>query len=316
MVDLFVINPPTFYNKKLSAKDHPNPKLDSKIQAIITTFACFKEESIHNTTPTAWTQATTPKHHPRHHNGGFTHHKHHHRAHQNKHHNRHIDISKKPVISNGTQTELTREINGLLNKLSVQNYKNIVERLRAVCKHDPNMITHTLLSKCCSQETYADLYMNVLLAMHAGFPSEVLNAVNVYWGVFQSTFITQLRHVADIEHSGDSYDTMCSFFKHKKHLIAQFKSILSLRRHRLIHVTDEDLIAYLINILRSVKDDMACVNVVTICIHDFVNIIGYVSPDQVSELEMLYKSNIEPHCGRNTEFKWMGIMDVLRKKLK
>ncbi len=217
-----------------SSLDDTNP-LHIKIKALLCKYTCFHA---HPPQDTSGTPAT--KYYNREgsvHNG---HHVNNHHTNSNQHRRNQYNQHHQPKASGGHAgsrpahlTKFTsgcgdKHLNGLLNKVTLQNYAVVRAKLsRMSMIHSPEEIVSTILKKCLSFGSYAFLYHRLVDEFYHAQPDAVHATIlsfldNVVDGL--PVDISRLR----CEPSTTAYDDYCAYVKSKDALFSKMKTVCML----------------------------------------------------------------------------------------
>ena len=216
MMDEFISKKESYYDLSLSTK--------TKIEDILNKHDCFKEEflppqikqSIHHKTKTQSIVKT---------------------------------FSKKRFVSQ--QDRLNREVISLLNKLNKCNFIAISQRIYRCCDRNTFIeILDTIVKKCAVEETYIDVYINLIHGLNSIFNLDLILCKYIKDFVYNlSSTIEHLDNTSHIE-----YDDFCIYVLNRKKLFAMNVLFIKLIQKKLITCYDSE--SYIQDILSNVNDNL------------------------------------------------------------
>ena len=244
--------------------------IQAKMTALLGGYECFKQDVIGAAGDGASLKASLgyfngPRH--GHHHGGHHHGAHHHGGHHHGHHGGHGNRSSH---SHGGQTHRSsrrhrhahgpggpggtygadaapghhphhpsaapmtfeRRVQSVLNKLTRQNYKKLVASLLEQLKDDDveALIEH-ILRKCYTQTCFLDLFVRLLVDLHASCTDENRRAIDRAIDVFVQGFVNNRDMLLfRIKGGTEDYGQFCDTMMQRNHIVGKHKTILSLIR--------------------------------------------------------------------------------------
>jgi hypothetical protein len=134
----------------------------------------------------------------------------------------------------GYEEKLRRELQSLLNKMSVQNFERIADKILTLTdKNNFSLVLDTLLQKCYSQDAFIKNYTYILMRLHDLFP-DVRAVFEDQLVEFYNAFAKDLQTlcVPDDILTNASEDAYCGFVKTKRYLYGKNRVLLTVM-HRL-----------------------------------------------------------------------------------
>lgn len=223
MTDIIVVMIDEFISKKESYYDLSN-SIKTKIDDILTKHDCFKDEFL----PPQIKQSN---------------------HHKNKHQLPAKTFSKKRFVSQ--QDRLNREVVSLLNKLNKSNFNTISQRIYRCCDLNTfNEILDTIVKKCAVEETYIDVYINLIEGLYSSFDLDMILCKYIKDFVYNlSSTIEHLDNTSHIE-----YDDFCTYVLNRKKLFAMNVLFIKLIQKKLISCYDSE--SYIQDIISNVNVDL------------------------------------------------------------
>lgn len=134
----------------------------------------------------------------------------------------------------GYEEKLRRELQSLLNKMSVQNFERIADKILTLTdRNNFFYVLDTVLLKCYSQDAFIKNYTYILMRLHDLFP-DIRAVFDLQLVEFYNTFRSDLQtlSIANDILTNASEDAYCAFVKIKRHLYGKNRVLLTLM-HRL-----------------------------------------------------------------------------------
>jgi hypothetical protein len=222
MIDFIQIDQDTFLKYKNVAEDNI---ISEKIKTLLDKFGCFHDYTAFHS------YNSKAKKHPSHHNS------------HNNHHN-HPAIPRTKLV-NKNHSSLEREITGLLNKISKQNYTTIARQiLKIINQENTEEIVLFILKKCYKQPGFLELYIGLLSEIYLKSESSCRSFIYTMLSDYITDFISgdaiKTFHLDSV-----NYDEFCINMLNKNDIIGKHKTIIAL----ILNILRNNLIDEYFNIM-------------------------------------------------------------------
>jgi hypothetical protein len=222
MNDIIQISQKVFLDHK---NVEPELAIKEKLNTLLDKFACFHDY-------TAFQSYSKPK-------------KHNHHSHNNHHHSHHHIPVNRTKLVNKTQTSMDRELTGLLNKLTKQNYNAILRQiLKMTNDANINLVVSSILNICHIQSCYIDLYISVLNEFYTKSNNENRALIHKLLSDYIQEFIEH-KEFKHYQLDSLNYDEFCNNLTNKNQIIGKHKTILAV----IIKILRNNLIDEYFNIM-------------------------------------------------------------------
>jgi hypothetical protein len=200
MTDFIQITTDVFYNHKDVVQ---NNDLSIKIKAILDKYACFHDY-------TAFQSYTSRS-----------------KKHNNNNAQSSTYSARPKLINNSKQTGTEREITGLLNKISKQNYSTILRQiLRIIDASNTNEIVVNILQKCYKQPCFIDIYIGLLHDLYVKSNNETRQRVYTLLSEYIMNFIHG-QEFKTFHLDSANYDEFCQNMTNKNDIIGKHRTIIA-----------------------------------------------------------------------------------------
>lgn len=182
---------------------------------------------------------------------------------------------ERPRIGNqdiSTEAIITKDFQGLLNKLSKSNYSNILISIEKQFIEDYLFIYIEILWKYFQkQPNYQDLYINILDNIYELIKNDdVRKQLNQYWKnkwvnfIDNNEWIISRQMIKDSlnDNENEGYDEFCDYVKEKKRLIAVAQSWARMYNSNYIQDIDTFILHLIESIINIDTDDIVDVKCV------------------------------------------------------
>jgi hypothetical protein len=136
---------------------------------------------------------------------------------------------RKPIKDLSYIDKVKRETLSLLNKLSLNNFTVVSDKLMKYCDTN-NVITviDMIFIKCYSQDSYVHLFMQLFFAIKCKFGDVVYASSTKFVNDTTSGLEYNLDELFALHAKQEEYDTFCEFVLKKSHVIFKFKCVVLL----------------------------------------------------------------------------------------
>lgn len=284
MTDIIVITIEEFNTIKNNV--NTNLQIKEKYDSIFNKYECFFKTNI-------GTNGIIPK-----------------KTHPNKKEQQPYDIVHKSLHVKKIKTT-AQEVTGLVNIMNRQNYNKILSKFRfLISRENIETVMNDILTKCCLQIVYKDLYMKLIMDLIelSGYEDIISNIILTFY----NNYINNNQIEFDCKNGSCGYDLFCNQQKHKTLVLAKNILIVDLFKYKLLKNDINDYITNMISYCKSCMNDEYHLDIILTMLLHILNMNIVINNNSYNELTNIL-DNVLDNCPNK---KIIFIIDNLYSVLK
>jgi len=216
-VDIIEVTYDDFWNAQNNIDlENIDPKVKAKFHLLLTSYDCFTKDIQFYAPPSSHHEYKGKRH-----------------SNYNKHNSRRYISQGHSVYHNSTiQKHPLKDIQALLNKITVSSYEVIAQKLVRICaqKDDVSDVVELVIQKCYKHGTYANLYHKLLCDMYNRYAYQVNQATSAFVKTFAADLAAELKLLEFEPNPIECYDDYCAYIKQKTVLMKKLECVLTINK--------------------------------------------------------------------------------------